>query len=64
LDPNFFTYNAMAHPQFEQDGKILISYNVNHEDFVQQHEDVSTYRPRFLWIDTEKILGDQTSVGP
>jgi len=63
-DPKVFTYNAMAHPQFEQDGKILISYNVNHEDFVQQHEDVSTYRPRFLWIDTEKILGDQTSVGP
>jgi len=63
-DPKMFTYNAMAHPQFERDGKILISYNVNHEDFVLQHEDVSTYRPRFLWIDTERILGNQTSVGP
>lgn len=54
--PGLFTYNAMAHPQFEKDGMILISYNVNNEDFVAQHEDVSTYRPRFIWIEIENIL--------
>jgi hypothetical protein len=54
---NLFTYNAMAHPQFEKDGMILISYNVNTEDFAQQLKDVSTYRPRFLWIEINKILG-------
>src|SRR5690606_13852328 len=53
-----FTYNAMAHPQFEKDGMILISYNVNTEDFEQQHDDVSTYRPRFLWVEIDKILGN------
>ncbi len=54
---NLLTYNAMAHPQFQKDGMILISYNVNTEDFTQQHNDVSTYRPRFFWVETDKILG-------
>lgn len=54
--PGLFTYNAMAHPQFQKNGKILICYNINNEDFTKQHEDVSTYRPRFLWIDTARIL--------
>lgn len=54
--PGIFTYNAMAHPQFEKDGMILISYNINNEDFVKQHEDVSTYRPRFVWIKKANIL--------
>lgn len=57
-NPNLFTYNAMAHPQFQKDGMILISYNVNNEDFEQQHKEVSTYRPRFLWIAIDKILGN------
>lgn len=52
-----FTYNAMAHPQFKKDGMILISYNVNTEDFQRQHDDVSTYRPRFFWVEIDKILG-------
>lgn len=54
--PHLFTYNAMAHPQFEKDGMILISYNVNTEVFAEQFSDVSTYRPRFFWIETDKIL--------
>lgn len=53
---NLFTYNAMAHPQFKKDGMILISYNVNTEDFEEQHNDVSTYRPRFFWMGIDKIL--------
>ena len=54
--PHLFTYNAMAHPQFEKDGMILISYNVNTEVFAEQFSDVSTYRPRFFWVDIDKIL--------
>lgn len=54
--PHLFTYNAMAHPQFEKDGMILISYNVNTEIFAEQFSDVSTYRPRFFWVDINKIL--------
>ena len=54
--PHLFTYNAMAHPQFEKDGMILISYNVNTEIYAEQFSDVSTYRPRFFWVDINKIL--------
>jgi len=54
--PGLLTYNAMAHPQFVKDGMILVSYNVNNEDFAKQHSDVSTYRPRFFWVEKEKIL--------
>lgn len=54
--PHLFTYNAMAHPQFEKDGMILVSYNVNTEVFAEQFSDVSTYRPRFFWVDIDKIM--------
>ena len=54
--PHLFTYNAMAHPQFEKDGMILVSYNVNTEVFAEQFSDVSTYRPRFFWIMIDKIM--------
>ena len=54
--PNLFTYNAMAHPQFEKDGMILVSYNVNTGDFAQQFSDVTTYRPRFFWVEIDRIL--------
>ncbi|MDR2448491.1 MAG: DUF5005 domain-containing protein [Prevotellaceae bacterium] len=55
---NLFTYNAMAHPQFEKDGMILVSYNVNTEVFAEQFSDVSTYRPRFFWVEIDKILNN------
>lgn len=54
--PNLFTYNAMAHPQFEKDGKILVSYNVNSLEFSNLFNDVSTYRPRFFWVDIDQII--------
>lgn len=54
--PHLLTYNAMAHPQFEKDGMILVSYNVNTEVFAEQFSDVSTYRPRFFWVDIDKII--------
>lgn len=54
--PNLFTYNALAHPQFKKDGMILVSYNVNTGDFAQLFNDASIYRPRFFWVETDKIL--------
>lgn len=55
-DPNLMCYNAMAHPQFEKDGMILITYDMNTSDGNQQAADVSTYRPRFIWIKIDDIL--------
>ena len=57
-DPNVITYNAMAHPQFTKDGMILVCYNVNNLDFAQQLKNVSTYRPRFFWVEIDKILNN------
>ena len=56
-DSDWYTYNAMAHPQFENDGRILVSYNVNSNDFSDQKSDVESYRPRFIWVDKKLILG-------
>ena len=53
---NWFTYNAMAHPQFERDGKILVSFCVNTNDFSEQFTNVESYRPRFFWYPVDKIL--------
>ena len=52
----WFTYNAMAHPQFERDGEILVSFNVNTPDFSEQFSNVESYRPRFFWYPVEYIL--------
>lgn len=54
--PHLFTYNAMAHPQFEKDDMILVSYNVNTEIYAEQFSDVSTYRPRFFWVEVDRII--------
>lgn len=53
---NWFTYNAMGHPQFEKDGKILVSFNVNTNDFSEQFSNVESYRPRFFWYPIDKII--------
>ena len=53
---SWFTYNAMAHPQFERDGEILVSFNVNTPDFSEQFSNVESYRPRFFWYPVESIL--------
>lgn len=55
-NPNWYTYNAMAHPQFEKDGMILVSYNVNTNEFSEQMSDVASYRPRFFWVEKDSIL--------
>jgi hypothetical protein len=53
---NLFTYNALAHPQFTEDGKILISYNMNSMLLEDHFRDADIYRPRFIRVPMELIL--------
>ena len=53
---HWYTYNAMGHPQFEKDGMILVSFNVNTSVYEEQFSDVSSYRPRFFWVEKKMIL--------
>ncbi len=60
-DPDWYTYNAMAHPQIEKDGMILVSYNVNTNPsdgsgLTEQKNNVYCYRPRFFWVEKDMIL--------
>lgn len=48
-EPEFFAYNAKAHPSLSQPGELLISYNVNSFAFWNQVRDYpNLYRPRFF----------------
>ncbi len=49
-------YNAMAHPQYKKNDKILVSYNVNTHDTVKVFKKASLYQPRFLWIPVKNIV--------
>jgi len=50
------TYNTMAHPQYQKDGKILMCYNVNTHDDKKLFIKASLYRPRFFWVPINLIL--------
>jgi hypothetical protein len=48
---NIFTYNAKAHPSLSAPGELLISYNVNAFNFLNEIKaDPNLYRPRFIRI--------------
>jgi len=53
---NNFTYNLFAHPQFQNDGRILISFNVNTSDFWSIYNDTRNYRARFLWLSVDDAM--------
>lgn len=51
----YFTYNAKAHPSLSGKGELLISYNVNSFDFMQDlGKDQQFYRPRFIRMKFEE----------
>jgi len=59
--PDMFTYNAWAHPQFNEEDKLLVSYNSN-GDFWSIFSNVELYRPTFIrvpfaLIDSSFIVG-------
>lgn len=49
LYANVFTYNAFPHPQFNEDNRLLISYNSN-GNFADIFKNVEVYRPRFVRV--------------
>lgn len=60
LFANTFTYNAFPHPQFNDEGKLLISYNTN-GNFADIFKNVEVYRPRFIRIPFTTIDPTYTS---
>lgn len=52
-----FTYNAWAHPQFDANNELLVSYNSN-GDFWEIFKNVEIYRPRFIRVPYEMIDSD------
>lgn len=59
---SLYTYNAKAHPHLSQDGKLLISYNVN--DNYGIATDVYDYHPRFLYLDLGYTEEDLAAENP
>ncbi len=52
--PNFFPYNAKAHPVLSKPGELLISYNINSFKFFDEIGDFpQLYRPRFIKLKYE-----------
>lgn len=51
-----FTYNALAHPQFIEDGMLLVSYNTNSMELQDHYQDALIYRPRFIRVPLDLIL--------
>lgn len=47
---NIITYNAIAHTEFIQDGKLLIGYCTNSLDGTDMFKNADTYRPYFIWV--------------
>lgn len=58
-DPNVFTYNAHAHPEFTRNGELLVSYNVNSLNFADDMSDVRLYRARFIRVHLPEIVTTQ-----
>jgi hypothetical protein len=56
VDSTLFTYNAMAHPQYISDNKLLVSYCVNAKNTSDLYKDASIYKPRFIWIPMEYVF--------
>jgi hypothetical protein len=53
---NVIAYNAHAHPEFTQNGELLVTYNVNSLVFQDLMDDVHIYRPRFIRVTLPPIL--------
>ena len=49
-DKNLITYNAIAHPQFTNGDRILVSYNMNSFVLEDHFRNADIYRPRFIRV--------------
>jgi hypothetical protein len=50
LGASTWTYNAKAHIQYLQDGKLLISHDANTLEFNDLFKNADFYRPYFVWV--------------
>ncbi|MDR2147356.1 MAG: DUF4185 domain-containing protein [Tannerella sp.] len=55
-DSTLFAYNAMAHPQYDENGTLLVGYCINTHYPENLWKDVSIYRPRFIRVPYRLIL--------
>jgi hypothetical protein len=53
---NNISYNLFAHPQFQNNGNILISFNVNTSSFNSIYSDTRNYRARFFWLSVDEAV--------
>lgn len=62
-DSDVAAYNPFIHPQFTRQGRLLISYNVNHlHDPEALYRDAQIYRPRFVRLDLAHFLPSPPAV--
>jgi hypothetical protein len=52
-----WTYNALAHPQFTENDLLLVSYNTNSMRMEDHYDNALIYRPRFIRVPFERIIG-------
>ena len=55
-DNHIITYNALAHGQYIDDDRLLVTYCVNSLDVRDIFEDVEAYRAQFLRVPMDLIL--------
>ena len=49
-------YNALAHPRLSPQGRLLLSYNINHiRDPKAVYRNADDYRPRFILVDLKAL---------
>lgn len=53
---NLFAYNSVAHPQFIENGELLISTCINSFEVEDVFQDASKYRPVFQRVPIERIF--------
>lgn len=55
-DQNVAAYNPFVHTQFSAQGRLLVSYNLNHvTDPAALYRDATIYRPRFIRVDLAEL---------
>lgn len=57
-DKNLITYNAIMHPQFVHNRRMLLSYNMNSFVLEDHFRNADIYRPRFVWVPLELMHPD------
>ena len=56
-DPDIYSYNAHAHPQFSRGSELLVTYNVNSMRFDDLYADADLYRARFVRVVLPDVVG-------